>query len=398
MACTDSAFTDIVLFPLPILGETEEFACGMQELRRRLPQRCRWYMPTAAASLTRDTALAMTESPWILFILNPALIISDNFLTELLAVAEASNAHCVLPADPRGFTAGVPLDYASRAGFDRFVNRLQAGPRWSEYDGRVPWVFLVARAALEKADDAVAWPSLPVSLGMRSVISQHVFVHSYADYHANTRAEMLRLIPTDVRSLLDVGGGAGNFARTFMAQRGGRAAVLEANPQAAEMARAHGVDVLTGDFGVVTPTELFDCVAMLDVLEHMSDPLTALKRAHQFLQPSGTLLLSLPNIGHWSVVWDLLEGKFDYQPVGILCNTHLRFFTRHGLLNLLGDAGFSVERWEDVASPPPACFTKFLAAASIKAADTGDSADQGVSPDLQSLSTESFHVFARRTG
>ena len=91
-------------------------------------------------------------------------------------------------------------------------------------------------------------------------------------------------------------------------------------------------------------------------------------------------------MGHWSVVWDLLEGKFDYQPVGILCNTHLRFFTRHGLESLIVDAGFRVERWDNVLSPPPQTFANFLNAR----------ATHGVAPDLESLSAESFHVLARR--
>lgn len=98
-----------------------------------------------------------------------------------------------------------------------------------------------------------------------------------------------------------------------------------------------------------------------------------------------SLLLSVPNVGHWSVVWDLLQGEFDYQPVGILCTTHLRFFTRRGLERLLGDARFTVERWEDVPSPPPAAFAALL-----------DACPQGVAIDRASLATESFHVLARR--
>jgi 2-polyprenyl-3-methyl-5-hydroxy-6-metoxy-1,4-benzoquinol methylase len=401
MTFEKNAFVDILFFPLPALDGTGEFELGVRELRQRLPSGCRWHMAPVDKSMTVSGILDMTESPWVLVILDSAILISDNLLGELLAVAELQGTRCVLPADPRGFNPGVVLDYASRPGFDRFVERLHEGFRLAPYDGRTPWVYLVSRAALmELHSDAlgkeVSWVSLPARLGEKTVIAHHAFIHSYANYHSNTRAEMLRILPENVRSLLDVGGGTGNFAFTFMAERGGRATLLELNPRAVEEARERGIKVIVGDFGSVAPSERFDCVAMLDVLEHMSDPLTALVHARQFIQSGGALLLSLPNVGHWSVVWDLLEGKFDYQPVGILCNTHLRFFTRYGLEKLLDEAGFRVEHWVNVASPPPATFAAFLDRASGLSGKGGVLPQQGVKLDNESLATESFHVLARR--
>lgn len=387
---------DVIAFADTTLEGTKEFSLGMRELRRRLPAIRRWWWYTKPGKTVPENAISVADFPassdvtWVLVVVNPAILVSDNLVSELLALAPAGEgAVCVLPADPRGFAPGVMLDYASRPGFDRFVARLGNAPRQGNYDGRSPWIYLVAREALAELAAShgrdLLWPDVPALLGTRTVIANHAFAHSYADYHLNSRAEMLRLLPENVHTLLDVGGGAGNFARAFMAERGGQATLLEFNPGAAETARERGLEVLTGDFCSTVATQRFDCVAMLDVLEHLADPLDALVHARQFLQPGGVLLLSLPNVGHWSVVWDLLEGKFDYQPVGILCNTHLRFFTRHGLQTLLGEAGFRVERWENMPSPPPEPFASFL----------GKHATLGVTPDLESLATESFHVLAR---
>ena len=47
--------------------------------------------------------------------------------------------------------------------------------------------------------------------------------------------------------------------------------------------------------------------------------------------PGGRLVLSVPNVGHWAVVEDLLAGRWDYLPIGLLCYTHYRFFTRRTL-------------------------------------------------------------------
>ncbi len=378
---------DVVVFTDDVLEETEEFALGMRELRKRLPIVRRWYNASENSIPAADFS-NWSDAPWVLVILNPAILISDNLLAELHTVSE-DGAACALPADPRGFAHGIALDYASRSGFDRFVARLAGGARRGNYDNREPWIYLVKRNALMELGttrEKLSWGSVPALLGLRTSIAHHAFVHSYADYHLNTRSEMLRLLPADIRTLLDVGGGAGNFAHCFMTERGGQATLLEFNSRAAELARAKGIEVIVGDFGAVMAAKRFDCVSMLDVLEHLQDPLMALVKVRQFLPPGGALLLSVPNVGHWSVVWDLLEGKFDYQPVGILCNTHLRFFTRQSLKSLIANAGFRVERWENVPSPLPESFKRFM----------DGHVTPGVVPDIESISTESFHVLARR--
>jgi len=378
---------DVVEFAATTLEGTEELALGMRELRRRLAPVRHWHQASGNAWAPADFSYR-NDAQWVLVILNPAILISDNLLAELKAVT-AAGAVCALPADPRGFRQGISLDYASRPGFDRFVARLASGPRAEAYDQREPWIYLVSGKALEELGinhQDLSWRQVPALLDTRTRIAQRAFVHSYADYHLNTRSEMLQLLPDDIRSLLDIGGGTGNFARAFVAERGGKAMLLESNSRAAALARAQGLEVLEGSFQSLPLTDRYDAVALLDVLEHLVDPLAALLKAHQVLREDGVLLLSVPNVGHWSVVWDLLEGKFDYQPVGILCSTHLRFFTRHGLETLLADAGFRVERWENMPSQPPETFANFLQ----------EHTTPGVTPDLESLATESFHVLARR--
>mgnify|MGYP002655326185 CR=1 FL=1 len=89
------------------------------------------------------------------------------------------------------------------------------------------------------------------------------------------------------------------------------------------------------------------------MLEHTTDPLSWLQRARQLLASGGAVITSIPNVGHWSVVADLLEGRWDYAPVGIHCITHLRFFTRHGIEDLFAQAGFAIDSIEATVVPPP---------------------------------------------
>jgi len=379
---------DVVLFPHEGLEGSDELALGMRDLKRRLPGARRWYVVTGATGPEPSVFPDWSDAPYVLVILNPALLVCDNLANELLAVLSAAAATCVLPVDLRGLPPGIAPDYASRPGFDRFVARLATAPQSLPFDGRSPWLYLVSREALLTDGAGVSWEALPASFGPRTRVAGHAYIHSYADYYLNDRAEMLRLLPETVQTLLDIGGGAGNFGRLFMDVRGGQATLLEQNPEMAAAARRRGLQVLEGDFRDAVLHERYDCVTFLDVLEHLADPLAALLKARQALKPGGCLVLSVPNVGHWSVVWDLLEGRFDYIPVGILCTTHLRFFTRTHLETLLADAGFSVERWENVTAPLPEAFASFLAGR----------AAAGISLDSESLATESFHLLARSPG
>jgi hypothetical protein len=111
----------------------------------------------------------------------------------------------------------------------------------------------------------------------------------------------------------------------------------------------------------------------MDVIEHTTAPLHWLERARGLLAGNGSILASIPNVGHWTVIADLLEGRWDYAPVGIHCITHLRFFTRHSIEVMLDEAGFEIEFLEATrVEPPPWWHTSGLKAATSNALNIED--------------------------
>jgi len=89
--------------------------------------------------------------------------------------------------------------------------------------------------------------------------------------------------------------------------------------------------------------------------------------AYRILTPDGKLVLSLPNIRHWSTVKMLLEGDWTYRDAGIMDRTHLRFFTLRSAIITLRAAGFTVEHAASVnLSAPPAGFAEELEAVMAK--------------------------------
>jgi SAM-dependent methyltransferase len=87
----------------------------------------------------------------------------------------------------------------------------------------------------------------------------------------------------------------------------------------------------------------FDVVLLADVLEHMPAPFELVSQALRCLQPSGHIVVSVPNAVHWSVRLMIARGRFQYEPFGILDATHLRWFTAESLLGFMEQAGCTVD-------------------------------------------------------
>jgi len=87
----------------------------------------------------------------------------------------------------------------------------------------------------------------------------------------------------------------------------------------------------------------YDYLFFGDVLEHLKTPGEVLKKAAKLLKKGGKVFISIPNIAHISTRLELLLGNFEYEPMGILDNTHLKYFTLSSFTQLANDAGYQIE-------------------------------------------------------
>lgn len=164
-------------------------------------------------------------------------------------------------------------------------------------------------------------------------------------YYQHARPEVLALIPSTASRVLDVGCAAGALGRSLKERQACSVTGIEYVADVALQAKVHLDHVLTGEAleaMKTLPKGSFDCIVFADVLEHLVEPERCLAEASRLLTPGGTVVASIPNVRHWSVIKDLLEGRWDYQDEGILDRTHLRFFTRDSVVRMFTDAGFNV--------------------------------------------------------
>jgi len=165
----------------------------------------------------------------------------------------------------------------------------------------------------------------------------------------NSHALTVELVGRDKR-VLEVGTSTGYVSKVLVAN-GCRVVGIEIDPEAARGAEEFCERVIVGDvesldLGEELGDETFDVVLLGDVLEHLKDPRKALERMKPFVEPGGYVVASLPNVAHGSVRLALMQGRFRYNPLGLLDDTHLRFFTRESVEKLFRDAGFSVSELE----------------------------------------------------
>ena len=163
------------------------------------------------------------------------------------------------------------------------------------------------------------------------------------DPHSSHSVILSRLGEGRGRKALDVGAADGFLAERLTAQ-GWTVTALERDPELAARARGRCKEVVVADLESAPPLRHgpFDAIVYGDVLEHLSDPGAVLRALDQTLAPGGTVIVSVPNVAHLWVRLSLLAGRFDYADRGILDRTHLRFFTRRTLRELLRAAGLTV--------------------------------------------------------
>lgn len=169
-------------------------------------------------------------------------------------------------------------------------------------------------------------------------------------YFRYPRADVVELVPRDRARVLDVGCAAGLVGEALKLRQRCEVVGIEREPHVAAEARRRLDDVIeldledaSIDWTARLGAARFDCLIYADVLEHLRDPWSLLAAQRALLAPGGVAVVSVPNVRHYEVVLGLLlRGRWRYQDEGVLDRTHLRFFTRASLAELLGGAGYRV--------------------------------------------------------
>ena len=168
-------------------------------------------------------------------------------------------------------------------------------------------------------------------------------------YYTDLRTELINLVPNNPKNwILEIGAGAGQNL-VYLKESGKAENVVGIDIM--EIRDSHQQSPLIDSFFVCdierTPIKLvpasFDILLCGDILEHLNDPWGTLRHLNSFLKSSALLILSIPNFREIKNLYTIIvKGDFNYQPSGILDKTHLRFFCKKNIIQLVKSSGFEI--------------------------------------------------------
>lgn len=344
-------------FQLGVVRTEAQRVWGEVELRRLLP----------------GAPLGDTGGRDVLLV-GPGSVLVTRRSLAAMAARLAAGASLVVPFTLPELLAPAETPPYTLRGFERFEERLLAGRRPPAGVARLLPLSLLAAAEAARLFAAADAPAE----GAAGSIVREGLCHPFADYYGEVREDVLPFLPPGVADVLEIGCGAGGTGRLLQERLGCRVTGVDLNPAAAAVAARFLHRVVTGDVATAPIDGTFDAVIAFELFEHLPDGEGVLQRLASLVRPGGRVILSVPNVGHHAVVTDLLAGRWDYLPIGLLCYTHYRFFTRRTLQDWLERLGF----------------TRFALVPQVTElpAELAGDVPPGLELDRESLATKGFYV------
>jgi 2-polyprenyl-3-methyl-5-hydroxy-6-metoxy-1,4-benzoquinol methylase len=155
------------------------------------------------------------------------------------------------------------------------------------------------------------------------------------DFWTNSKIRLLLdLISKEkIKSIMDAGCGSG-YVSYFLSKKGYSVWAVDKSKKILNSANKRyknkNLKFVNIDLSKKVPNKKFDCILLLDVLEHVKDDLNFLKNIKKNLKKGGILIVKVP-------AYQILFGAHD-KYLG-----HYRRYSKKGILNLVKSVGFKVE-------------------------------------------------------
>lgn len=170
-------------------------------------------------------------------------------------------------------------------------------------------------------------------------MTNNIYIDKPDEYFSNVRRDLISFIGNNNKGSIVLEVGAGSGATLLELKKSGIASKI------------YGYDIVDicldkkeFEHFIVGNIELeeipfntkFDIIILADVLEHLIEPEKVLEKLTPFLNQDGHIYISLPNIRYFKAIYQiLLKGDFKYEEEGILDKTHLRFFCKKNMKELI---------------------------------------------------------------
>jgi len=194
------------------------------------------------------------------------------------------------------------------------------------------------------------------------MLTGNKYKYKYYDYEVDLNggsscARIIRMVGSNKR-VLELGPGPGSISKYLKNENNCKIVAIENDKTAIKLLskfceKVYEVDLNDSDWpSRIVIEEKFDVVVAGDVLEHLIDPWSVLKELKNLITNDGFLVVSLPHVGHNSVIASILNYDFAYQNLGLLDRTHLRFFGMKNIKQLFDSIELRIDEAQFVTYRP----------------------------------------------
>jgi ubiquinone/menaquinone biosynthesis C-methylase UbiE len=169
------------------------------------------------------------------------------------------------------------------------------------------------------------------------------------DYEdAAERIALLKLLPTKIKTFLDIGGGYGRLLPVILPKSGSTTLLdySQENLNRAEELFGNKITLVKGNvYELPFPDNSFDCGMMIRVMHHLEEPQKSLQEIYRVMAPGSTFILEYANKCHVKALfshgplfcWNTNPANKLTKESGVFLNFHPRF-----MKNLVKDTGWVV--------------------------------------------------------
>lgn len=176
------------------------------------------------------------------------------------------------------------------------------------------------------------------------MLPKHLFAKKNDQYKNNLNMLVADQVSCN-KKILDVGCSEGALGKFLRREKSAKVVGIDISKEAIKAARNNLDDAFVIDIEceqLPFRKNKFDIIICADVLEHLYDPLAVLRKLKHCLIKDGIFILSIPNVAYIGLRVKLLLGNFDYQEAGIMDSSHIRFFTKRAVDELVCKAGLRI--------------------------------------------------------
>lgn len=162
----------------------------------------------------------------------------------------------------------------------------------------------------------------------------------------STIATVLNSI-TPHSKILELGCANGYITKYLKEELFCEVSIIEINKQDYQEALQYAVDGFCGDLNTMEwyeyfKTKQFDYIIIMDVLEHLINPLQVLSLLKFLIVQNGKIIFSIPNICHNDIIIQMFYNNFTYTSLGLLDNTHIHFWGLNNIENFVKQAELQI--------------------------------------------------------